>query len=162
MKRSLKWRSVATFLVAITTVWNSGCAQFDSQKQRTAGSAAAACPDARAVRSADLYGDWQARFEAAPGQPASSARVTFVPHPDTTDALSGRIVRDRAGGAPQTSVLAGGVGDGRFGIEESSDQVKITGLWNGDLMPGSCGRRIRGTWTDPSDDSERGFLLEKN
>ena len=124
---------------------------------RTDGS----CADAHAVRSADLYGDWQARFDATAKRPASTARVSFIPHPETAGALSGRIVREQADGSTQTSVLAGGVGDGQFGIEESADAIEITGLWNGDVVPGSCGRLIRGTWIDPADDSERGFVLKK-
>ncbi|MEO9149065.1 MAG: hypothetical protein ABI212_06780, partial [Burkholderiaceae bacterium] len=103
------------------------------------------CLDAKAVRSADLYGNWLATFSASPKRPASRASVTFTPHPETAGALSGRILRPAdSTGVAQTSVLAGGIGDGQFGIEESSDEVNITGLWNGDVVPNSCGREIRG------------------
>ncbi len=137
-----------------------GCASNDANIDRTQAVAATSCPDAKAVRSADLYGDWQAAFKATAKRPASQAHLTFTPHPETADALSGRIDRPAgAAQAAQTSVLAGGVGDGQFGIEESADKINITGLWNGDVVPGSCGREIRGTWIDPVDDSERGFVL---
>ncbi len=125
--------------------------------QRVGGTS---CLDAKAVRSADLYGNWLAAFSASPKHPAGRASVTFTPHPETAGALSGRIVRPAdSTGVAQTSVLAGGIGDGQFGIEESSDEVNITGLWNGDVVPNSCGREIRGIWIDPADDSERGFVL---
>lgn len=161
MKRLRKPPIIATFLVAGSAILMGGCAQMNAKQQNADSRTAVGCPDAKAVRSVDLYGDWQARFEATPKRPASTARVTFVPHPETAGALSGRIVRDQGDGTPQTSVLAGGVGDGQFGIEESADEVKITGLWNGDVVPRRCGREISGTWIDPTDDSERGFTLQK-
>ena len=59
-------------------------------------------------------------------------------------------------------MLAGGIADGEFGIEESDDGQRISGLWNGSVVPDSCGSEIRGTWIDPADDSERGFVLRRN
>ena len=153
---------VTTILIAGAALWMGGCASKAVNTDRTPAAAGASCLDAKAVRSADLYGDWQATFNASPKRAASRANVNFTPHPETAGALSGRIVRAAEDGrAAQTSVLAGGIGDGQFGIEESADEIKITGLWNGDVVPGSCGREIRGIWIDPADDSERGFVLTR-
>ena len=161
MNRLLAPLRFAHVLIAGSALLMGGCASMDAKDGRTQA-AAASCPDAKAVRSADLYGNWQAAFAATPKRPASRADVTFTPHRETAGALSGRIVRPADSLlAAQTSVLAGGIGDGQFGIEESSDEVDITGLWNGDVVPGSCGREIRGTWIDPADDSERGFVLTR-
>ncbi len=152
----------ATVLLAGAAVLIGGCAFVDTPVNTARAAAGTSCPDAKAVRSADLHGNWQATFGATAKRPASRASVTFTPHPETEGALSGRILRPADGaGSAQTSVLAGGVGDGQFGIEESTDEVKITGLWNGDVVPNGCGREIRGIWIDPADDSERAFVLTR-
>lgn len=152
-------RTRTTVLIAAIVLLVSACGQLDTKKSSDA--AGPGCIDAKAVRSPDLYGDWQASFAASGSRPPLQASVSFTPHAQVDDALSGRIVRRPPQGEPQTSVLAGGAGDGQFGIEESADGKKITGLWNGDIVPGSCGREIRGIWTDALDDSERPFVLRR-
>ncbi|MEO8250140.1 MAG: hypothetical protein ABI589_12295 [Burkholderiales bacterium] len=153
----MKYRFTIVF-IAISLLW--ACAESQKTSENQDPSTSADCLGAKAVKAADLYGDWKARIEGS----AAEATVTFEAHKETEGALSGRIVRPSGSGAaqaPTTSVLAGGVGDGQFGIEESDDGRRISGLWNGDVVPNSCGREIRGTWIDPADDSERGFVLRR-
>ena len=152
-------RSITSILIAVCALLTSACGQFGLKNP--ADTPVFVCPDASAVKSADLYGEWHARFDAAGARPAAQASVTFTPHAQDADALGGRIVRRGGDGSLRTSVLAGGTGDGRFGIEESSDGKAITGLWNGDLVPGRCGSEIRGIWIDPLDDSEQPFVLRR-
>jgi hypothetical protein len=35
-------------------------------------------------------------------------------------------------------------------LDESSNNVNITGTWNGEMVRGSCGRMFTGTWKDTS------------
>ena len=35
-------------------------------------------------------------------------------------------------------------------LDESSDRISITGTWNGEMQPGSCGRVYQGRWKDTS------------
>ena len=155
----MKLRSITTLLIAVTALWACATAQNDD-KTGTKPSVAGACLDAKQLKARDLYGDWRARFDGAVD--SGEADVTFEPHKETEGALSGRIVRPAtAKHRGTTSVLAGGIADGEFGIEESDDGERISGLWNGSVVPQSCGREIRGTWIDPADDSERGFVLQR-
>lgn len=35
-------------------------------------------------------------------------------------------------------------------LDESSNNINITGTWNGDLVQSSCGRKVKGVWKDTS------------
>ena len=153
-------------LIAALDLYTRAFAQNDPQKALE--QPPSACLEAKTVQSRDLYGLWHATLGAAArvnsGTAAKApveADVTFARHAEEPGALSGHIVRRDATGGSTTSVLAGGIGDGEFGIEESADGRSISGLWNGEVVPGSCGREIRGTFIDPADDSERGFVLRR-
>lgn len=157
----MKKLSFITLLIAASALCACAGVQKDAEND-VADAARGACPDAKRVRAADLYGDWRARFDKKIAGAADEARVSFEPHQESEGALAGRIVRPATTTQRSTtSVLAGGIADGEFGIEESEDGRRISGLWNGSVTVGSCGREIRGTWIDPADDSERGFVLRR-
>ena len=62
--------------------------------------------------------------------------------------------------------LAGDLEGGLLLLDESSDNLSITGTWNAELVEGSCGRKFSGVWKDTSDNAppdtpEVPFTLEK-
>ena len=109
-----------------------------------AGGAAAQapCPAASSVSQAHLLGLWRAEFEGLP----RGATVLMEKHPEDEGRLTGMINRDGT-----RSQLAGEVDRGEFTMEESADGTRISGVWIGDVVNGSCGREIRGTWQEEKD-----------
>lgn len=110
------------------------------------------CPAAAEVAQQHLLGLWRAEFEdGGPG-----ATLLLEPHPEYAQSVRGAINRggDRA-------LLAGDVGDGEFMLEESVNGTNISAVWHGDVVDGSCGREIRGTWQAEGQAGERRFVLRK-
>ena len=119
-----------------------------------AASAQAPCPHSSEVRQAELIGQWRADFE----DEKLSGTLLLEKHPTYAASLSGTI--DRGVGRHP---VAGDVEDGEFTLEESADGVRITGTWLGEVVEGSCGREIRGTWSVDGEGREaRAFVLRKN
>jgi hypothetical protein len=52
------------------------------------------------------------------------------------------------------SALAGDLDGGFLLLDESSDHIRITASWNGEMVPGSCGTAFAGLWKDLSVDSD--------
>lgn len=118
-----------------------------------AASAQNLCLHASEVRQAEMLGRWRAEFEDA----KLSGTLVLEKHATYADSLSGTIDR----GAVQRPV-SGEVEDGEFTLEESADGVHISGIWLGEVVEGSCGREIRGTWSvDGEGKDARAFVLRK-
>jgi hypothetical protein len=100
------------------------------------------CPTPTEVRQAHMLGLWRAEFEGLP----RGATILFEKHPDYDESLTGFINRDGA-----KSQLAGDVEKGEFTMEESYDGTRVSAAWTGDVVKGSCGREIRGTWQEEKD-----------
>ncbi|MDB5899369.1 MAG: hypothetical protein JWP41_2971 [Ramlibacter sp.] len=114
--------------------------------------AQAPCPKADEVTQAQMLGLWQAEFDASgPG-----GTLLFEKHPEYAESFSGSINRNG-----ERRPVAGDVEDGEFTLEESADGVRIAATWIGDVVEGSCGREIRGTWTAEGDPKVRQFVLRK-
>jgi hypothetical protein len=118
-----------------------------------AGAAAhAACPAARDVRQQDLFGTWRAQIE---GQP--DATLLLARHPEYGGSFAGQVQRPGA-----RSRAVGDLEKGEFLLEESIDGVRISATWAGQVLEGSCGREIRGTWQADGDDAPIvPFVLKK-
>jgi hypothetical protein len=101
-----------------------------------------ACPKAGEVQARDVFGLWRAEFEGLP----RGATLWIEKHPEDDGGLSGKANRDG-----QQSLLAGDVGKGEFNLEESYDGKRISAVWIGDVVDGSCGREIRGIWQEEKD-----------
>ena len=114
--------------------------------------AQAGCPAAAQVEQQHLLGLWRAEF--ADGGPG--ATLLLEPHPEYAQSVRGAINRDGDRG-----LLAGDVEDGEFTLEESVNGTNISAAWLGDIVEGSCGREIRGTWQAPGDPRTRAFVLRK-
>jgi hypothetical protein len=95
-----------------------------------------ACPAAAEVQPRHLHGLWRAEFEGAPG-----ATLLIEPHREFAMSISGTVNRNGA-----RAQLAGDLEEGEFTLEESADGARIAATWLGDVVEGSCGREIRGTW----------------
>lgn len=114
---------------------------------------AASCPAHAEVGQRDLLGMWRAQVD---GQPAD-ATLLLEAHPEYAQGFSGGITRNG-----RRSQVAGDVDEGEFTLEESADGLRISATWLGDVVPGTCGREIRGTWRMEGADSLHPFVLRKN
>jgi hypothetical protein len=98
-----------------------------------------------------LYGTWQVELigslpatviAGAPWLPAPIERASMVlqKNPDYDDSLSGWLQWKS-----QKVSVVGDIDDGSFSLEESDDGTRISAVWEGQIMPGSCGKAITGT-----------------
>lgn len=108
--------------------------------------------------TAALYGLWTAELTQTAQTPTQTQTATlqFEKHPELANSVSGGVNR---GG--QISEAAGDVDDGSFTLEESSDGKTISAVWDGEMQPGSCGKEIKGAWTDQRNGQIWQFVLRK-
>jgi hypothetical protein len=103
------------------------------------------------MKAAQLFGLWTARFDNPPAGLPAQATVRLQRHAEFSDSLAGVVSRDIGGaGHAARAALAGDLDEGVLLLDESSDNVSITGTWNGEMVEGSCGKVFRGTWKDTS------------
>jgi hypothetical protein len=114
--------------------------------------AQAPCPASADVAPHQLLGAWQADFQGS----WDGATLRLERHPDYRESFRGTLER----GERQAQV-AGDLEDGDFTLEESNDGVRIAATWLGELVEGSCGREIRGTWTRDGETAGIPFVLRK-
>ena len=118
-----------------------------------AGAAAAeACPHASEVKQSHIFGLWRAEFEGE----GHVGTLLLEKHAVYNESFSGLI--NRKGDQRR---LAGDVEDGEVTLEESADGKRIAATWIGEIVEGSCGREIRGTWSAEGDKAARPFVLRK-
>lgn len=110
------------------------------------------CPAAAQAAQQHLLGLWRAEF--ADGGPG--ATLLLEPHPEYAQSVRGAISRDG-----DRALLAGDIEEGEFTLEESVNGTNISAVWLGDVVEGSCGREIRGTWQAQGDPRTRAFVLRK-
>jgi len=121
--------------------------------QAQGADATPACPAPHELRALHLYGTWRAQWQ---GDAAPGATLQLERHPELGDSVRGRVERDGI-----TALLAGDVDDGDLTLEESRDGKRISATWIGRVDPDSCGKLIRGTWTDADTEAKRGFELRR-
>lgn len=110
------------------------------------------CPAAADVAQQHLLGLWRAEFDdGGPG-----ATLLLEPHPEYAQSVRGAINRNGT-----RALLAGDADAGEFTLEESANGINISAVWLGDVVEGSCGREIRGTWKAEGDARTRDFVLRK-
>lgn len=141
--------SLAIFLIAFCA---SGTRAGAQNLQNHAS--AASCPLAAAIGPLHLYGLWRTEFEGLPqGQ---GATLLFEKHAVLADSVSGGINRDGA-----KTLIVGDVDQGELTLEESLDGQRIAATWLGAVVDKSCGKEIRGTWTNALDKVSHLFVLRK-
>lgn len=109
------------------------------------------CPPADEVSQAHLLGTWQASIDGL-----APFTLALVKHPEFAGTVRGRLQR---GG--QEVELAGDVDDGHLTLEESLNGRNISATWLGEVVEGSCGREIRGTWQAEGAREPHPFVLQK-
>lgn len=134
----------ALFLIAISAYPTSASSQNDSESS-------AACPAAVDMSHLHLQGHWRAELQA------SGATLQLGPHPELVHSVRGTVQR---GGT--TAQVSGDVDDGNLTLEESINGTNISATWTGRVVDGSCGKEIRGSWTQStSPDTPQPFVLRK-
>lgn len=165
----MKFHSFAIFLIAGHALCTSATAQNDVKTQPKAVSPALlassgaatgqpACPPTKDMKAAQLFGLWAVRFTNPPAGLPASATMLLERHADFSESLAGIVSRDlgKAAGTPAIAghapkaFLAGDLEDGMLLLDESSDNLSITGTWNGEMVTGSCGKAFTGSWKDTS------------
>ena len=116
------------------------------------------CPSAQGMKAEQLHGLWAARFSKPPAGLPELATLLLERHAEFSESLAGRVSRDLGAAAGAKAIaghaakaeLAGDLEAGMLLLDESSDGISITGTWNGEMVPGSCGRVFQGSWKDTS------------
>lgn len=144
---------LTSFLIAACAI--STCASG----QITPKTVPAECVAASALSAVHLYGLWRAEID---GEPAG-ATVRFQKDPEQDNSVVGSINRDGAkeGAKAKPALLAGDVQHGDFELEESDDGVRISATWSGQVVETSCGKEIKGLWTNALTDQTHPFVLRK-
>lgn len=143
----------ALFLIAACTIPTWASAQNEPQNKPDA-----ACPAAGDIKPEQLYGLWAAQFTNPPAGLPARATMLLERHAEFSESLAGIVSRDLgpAGGSKAIAshaakaALAGDWEGGMLLLDESSDNVSITGTWNGEMAKGSCGKVFQGVWKDTS------------
>ncbi|MBC7608141.1 MAG: hypothetical protein H7228_00985 [Polaromonas sp.] len=116
------------------------------------------CGPAKDLKAQQLYGLWTARFTNPPEGLPAAATMLLEKHAEFSESLAGIVSRDLgvASGSPKIAghaakaFLAGDLEEGVLILDESSDNLSITGTWNGEMVAGSCGKAFKGVWKDTS------------
>ena len=140
-------KSIAILIIAVSACINCAIAQ-NSIKNEPKPS----CPSAKAIRAPQLYGIWQVSFTNPPAGLPKTAVILLEKHEEFSDSLAGVVSRElvTATGHAAKAALAGDVEDGFVILDESSNNISISGTWNGQLVEASCGREVTGLWKDTS------------
>lgn len=154
----------AIFLIAACAICTGASAQNDAQKP-----VATTCPAAKLLKAAQIHGQWRVSFKSAPAGLPATATMLLERHAQFSDSVAGFVSRNLAAPVPGHATraqLAGDLEEGFLTLDESSNGISITGIWNAEVVEGSCGRSIRGNWKDTSssaapDAPEIGFTMEK-
>ena len=145
---------LARFFIAACAAATNALAQ-DTLKPLTAS---VVCPPVVGVPAARLYGDWAVQFENPPSGMPGTATMLLQRHAEFSESLAGTVSRDASAvtgsaAAQRRSIkaaLAGDFEDGILILDESSNNINITGTWNGEVVKDSCDRLFKGVWKDTS------------
>ena len=137
----------AIALIAVSPYFNWAIAQNSEKLPIGSG-----CLEAKAIRAPQLYGIWQVSFTNPPTGLPKTAVLLLEKHEEFGDSVAGIVSRESvtASGHAAKAALAGDVEDGFVILDESSNNINISGTWNGQLVEGSCGRVVTGLWKDTS------------
>ena len=116
------------------------------------------CPTAQTMKAVQLHGLWKVAFVKPPGGLPDKATMLLEQHAEFSDSLAGTLSRNLGAargtaaiaGHAAKAFLAGDLEDGVLVLDESSDNLSITGTWNGEIVNDSCGKVIKGVWKDTS------------
>lgn len=134
----------------------AACALLSGANAQT--SAPAVCPPASSMKAEQLYGEWAVRFSHPPAGLPEHAVMRLKRHAEFSESLAGSVSRELGKAAGTSAIaghsakaaLAGDLDEGMLLLDESSDQISITGTWNGEMVADSCGTVYQGLWKDTS------------
>lgn len=112
---------------------------------RADASTSSSCPAASAMDHRHLQGTWQVQIQGS----MPEAVLRLGPHPELSESVRGTVQRGSA-----TAQVVGDVDHGVLSLEESDDGKRISASWSGQVVEGSCGRQIEGSWS-PTASPER-------
>ena len=140
-------KSIAIFLIAFGT-----CIHWASAQNNSPNELQTACPAVKTIKAPQLYGIWQVTFTNPPAGLPARAVMLLKKHEEFSESLSGSVSRNpvTATGHAVKAALAGDVEDGFVILDESSNNISISGTWNGQIVEASCGREVKGVWKDTS------------
>lgn len=125
--------------------------------QKDAQPSTLACPTAASMDHRHLQGLWRAEFEGPAQGRLPGALLRLGPHPELAESVRGTVQRGSA-----TAQVVGDVDDGALTLEESDNGTNISATWTGQVVDGSCGKEIRGTWSSaPAPERPVPFVLRK-
>ena len=93
-----------------------------------------------------LQGRWRAELQSpgADSGPATAITVLqLAQHPELAQSVRGTVQRGNT-----TAQVSGDVDAGELTLEESINGTNISATWIGQVVAGSCGKEIRGTWNN--------------
>lgn len=104
------------------------------------------------MKAEQLYGLWAVHFSHPPAGLPERATMQLKRHAEFSESLAGTVSRESgsAAGHAAQAALAGDLDEGMLLLDESSDNISITGTWNGEMVEGSCGKVYQGLWKDTS------------
>ena len=140
-------KSFAIFIIAACAHIHWAIAQNNTLKEPKT-----ACLSAKNIKAPQLYGIWQVTFISPPAGLPNTAVMLLERHAEFSDSLAGIVSRNNVTAKSHSAkaALAGDVEDGTVILDESSNNISITGTWNAELVEGSCGQQIKGVWKDTS------------
>ena len=146
----------AIFFIALLAINTWSNSQINPKNQ--AIPSLAACPTAQTMKAVQLHGLWKVAFVKPPGGLPANGTLLLERHAEFSDSLAGIVSRDLGAASGTAAIaghaakafLAGDLEDGVLLLDESSDNLSITGTWNGEFVKNSCGKVFRGTWKDTS------------
>ena len=107
-----------------------------------------------------LQGRWHATLQAAAPDAAhpldATALLQLGPHPELAHSVRGTVQR-----GDTTAQLSGDVDAGELTLEESINGTNISATWTGQVVDGSCGKEIHGTWNNATPPTTLPFVLRK-
>jgi hypothetical protein len=109
------------------------------------------------MKASQLFGRWAVRYSNPPPGLPATATLLLERHAEFSDSLAGTVTRPASlpgKPAPTQAALAGDLDGGLLLLDESSDNIRITASWNGEMVPGSCGTAFAGQWKDLSADMD--------
>ncbi len=146
----------AFILIAVGALCACATGQNHSKNADARADGGRACPDVSRWGAPQLYGAWEVELT----QLGQRGRLLLRQHPEFRESLRGEF---SYGG--QASIASGDVEGGEVNLDESRDGKSLHAFWSGHLVPGACGREIRGAWQQLAREgvpaAESSFILRR-